>query len=228
VRGPDVSDLLRVVIADGHAPTRVAVRAALEAGGCHVVAEVPHAAGAIAAAQQHRPDVCLLDVHMPGSGIVAATEIAHRLPDTAVVILTDSRDDDDLFAALRAGAAGYLLKDTDPARLAPALRSVLAGDSVLPRRMVATLMGQFRAEQRGGLSLRSLSVISRLTEREAEVLDLLVVGLSTEQIAGRLFVAPVTVRTHVRAILRKLRVTDRAAAVRLALGETPPGTVSLR
>jgi len=217
-----VTDDLRVVVADGHAPTRVAVRAALEAGGCRVVAEVPDAAAAIAAVQEHRPDVCLLDVHMPGSGIVAAAEITHRLPDTAVVVLTASRDDDDLFAALRAGAAGYLLKDTDPARLAPALRSVLAGDSVLPRWLVAKLMGQFRAQPHSALSLRSRSVIARLTEREAEVLDLLTVGLSTEEIAGRLFVAPVTVRTHVRAILRKLRVTDRAAAVRLAQGETSP------
>jgi two-component system nitrate/nitrite response regulator NarL len=217
-----VSDVLRVLVADDHAPTRAGVRAALEAGACEVVAEVPDAASAVAAARQHRPDVCLLDVHMPGGGILAAAEITADLPGATVVMLTASREDDDLFSALRAGAAGYLLKDTDPARLEAALRSVLAGDTVLPRWLMTRVMDQFRAQPRSRLSLRKRTVLGRLTDREAEVLDLMALGLTTDEIGARLFVAPVTVRTHVRAILRKLRVADRDAAIQLARGETAP------
>jgi DNA-binding NarL/FixJ family response regulator len=182
------------------------------------VAEAATAADAIAAARQHRPDVCLLDINMPGSGIAAAAEITHTVPDTAVVMLTASRDDEDLFAALRAGASGYLLKDMDPARLGHALRGVLAGEAVLPRWLVLKVVEQLRATPRRRIALPNRSTAAQLTEREAEVLDLMGKGLSTEEIAGRLFLAQVTVRTHIAAILKKLRVPDRKAAVRLAQG----------
>jgi two-component system, NarL family, nitrate/nitrite response regulator NarL len=210
--------LLTVVIADDHPPTRAGVREALEKQSCSVVAEAATAADAIAAARQHRPDVCLLDINMPGSGIAAAAEITHTVPDTAVVMLTASRDDEDLFAALRAGASGYLLKDMDPARLGHALRGVLAGEAVLPRWLVLKVVEQLRATPRRRIALPNRSTAAQLTEREAEVLDLMGKGLSTEEIAGRLFLAQVTVRTHIAAILKKLRVPDRKAAVRLAQG----------
>ena len=216
-----MADLLRVVIADDHPPTRAGVRGALEADGCLVVAEVGDARKAIEAAVEHRPDVCLLDIHMPGNGIAAAGEISRQLPEAAIVMLTASRDDDDLFEALRCGASGYLLKDMDPDRLAPALRGVLAGEAALPRSLMLKVVSQFRTIPKRRLGFGAQSPTARLTSREAEVLDLLALGLSTEDIANRLFVGKVTVRTHVAAILKKLQVRDREAAVRVARGEDP-------
>jgi two-component system nitrate/nitrite response regulator NarL len=213
-----VSDVLRIVIADDHPPTRSGVREALEQQDCLIVAEAATADEAVAAAREHRPDVCLLDIHMPGSGIAAAAEITHTVPDVAVVMLTASRDDEDLFAALRAGASGYLLKDMDPARLAAAMRGVLAGEAVLPRWLVLKVVEQLRATPRRRIALPNRPTAAQLTEREAEILDLMGSGLSTQEIAARLFLAQVTVRTHIAAILKKLRVPDRKAAIRLARG----------
>ena len=215
-----MTDVLRVVIADDHVPTRQSVREALEQQSCEVLADVGTAEAAVAAAREHNPDVCLLDIHMPGSGIIAAADITNALPGTAVVMLTASADDEDLFAALRAGASGYLAKEMDPARLGPALRSVLAGESVLPRWLVQKVAREFRPTPGRRFLLPHRTTPVQLTEREAEILGLMGEGLSTAQMAGRLFVAPVTVRSHVAGILRKLRVKDREAAVRLARGDT--------
>jgi CheY-like chemotaxis protein len=133
-RAAPVSGRLRVVIADDHVPTRTGVRLALEQGDMLVCAEAPSAQAAVSAALRERPDVCLLDINMPGNGIKAAAEISARLPETAVVMLTVSSADEDIFDSLRAGARGYLLKDMDPARLPAALRGVLAGEAALPPR----------------------------------------------------------------------------------------------
>lgn len=213
-----MTDVLRVVIADDHPPTRAGVREALESQSWTVVAEAATAQEAIAAAREHAPDVCLLDINMPGSGIAAAAEITHTLPDVAVVMLTASRDDEDLFAALRAGASGYLLKDMDPTRLGPALRGVLAGEAVLPRWLVLKVVDQLRATPRRRIALPNRTSAAQLTEREAEILDLMSTGLSTQEIADRLFLAQVTVRSHIAAVLKKLRVPDRKSAIRLARG----------
>lgn len=204
----------RVVIADDHAPTRAGIREALEQGGFDVVAAVARADTAVEAALQHRPDVCLLDVHMPGSGITAAEELSSQLPGTAVVMLTVSTEDDDLFAALRAGALGYLLKGMDPDRLPEALRGVIRGEAALPRSLTLRLIDEFRAKGSRRIPLPGRRPVE-LTGREWEVLEALREGLTTKQIAERLSVAPVTVRTHVAALLRKLRVEDRGAAIRL-------------
>lgn len=213
-----MSERVRVVIADDHAPTRAGVRASLEHGGFEIVGEAADATMVVDVARQERPDVCLLDIHMPGSGIAAATRITDELPDTAVVMLTVSRNDDDLFDALRAGASGYLLKDTDPVRLPFALRGVLSGEAALPRTLVARLIDEFRDRGR----YRRVPVLgargAMLTSREWEVLELLREGLSTKEIAERLFLSPATIRSHVAAILRKLKVPDRAAAIRLLDG----------
>jgi len=125
------------VLADDHAATRLGVRLALEDAGFRVVAEAADAREAVDAALEHRPDLCLLDVYMPGLGIAAAAELAEALPDMPVVMLSVSDTDEDLFEALRAGACGYLLKDTDPQRLPHALRAVLNGEAPLPRVLTA-------------------------------------------------------------------------------------------
>jgi DNA-binding NarL/FixJ family response regulator len=208
-----------VLLADDHPPTRSGVRAALEGHGFVVTAEVADAASAIEAAQRERPDVCLLDIRMPGSGIAAAAAISVALPDTAIVILTVSHDDADLFDALRAGAAGYLLKDTDPRRLPELLTSVLRGEGALSPGLIAKLIEEFRERgRRRRLPLQGSRGVE-LTSREFEVLDLLRQELSTAEIASRLYIAEVTVRTHISAILRKLRVPDRRAALKLLDGE---------
>jgi DNA-binding NarL/FixJ family response regulator len=152
---------------------------------------------------------------MPGDGIRAAEAISGELPETAVVMLTVSRTDSDLFDALRAGASGYLLKDIDPARLPLALHGVLEGEAALPRHLVALLIEEFRErKRRRRIPLRGRRS-AELTDREWEVLELMRQGASTEEIASRLFISPVTVRTHVSAILRKLHVPTREAAIEL-------------
>jgi len=207
--------IIRVLVADDHPPTRAGVRIALERRGLYVCAEAADAETAVAAAFREHPDVCLLDLRIPGGGIAATAAITAKLPDTAVVVLADEPGDGDLFDALRAGAAGFLLKDTNPSRLADVLRGVLRGEAALPRRLVSRLMEEFR--ERG--SRQSLEIPGgravELTGREWEVLELMRRGLATQEIAQRLFISPGTVRTHVAAILRKLRVPDREAALRL-------------
>jgi DNA-binding NarL/FixJ family response regulator len=209
---------VRVLVADDHAPSRVGVRASLDGEWFEVVAEASNARASVELAASLRPDVCLLDIHMPGSGIAAAQEIAKVLPDCAVVMLTYSRDDDDLFDSLRAGARGYLLKDMDPDRLGPALRDVLAGEAALPRSLVSRVLEEFQGRSQRKLFMRA-NRPTQLTSREWEIMELLRTGLSTEQVAGRLFVAPGTVRVHVSSVLKKLMVSDRAAAIRALSGE---------
>ena len=210
-----MSETFRVLIADDHPPTRAGVRAALERDNFVVCAEAADARSAIEGARTEQPDVCLLDIHMPGDGIHAAETIARELPEAAVVMLTVSRTDADLFNALRAGASGYLLKDIDPVRLPLALRGVLEGEAALPRRLVALLIEEFRERKRR----RRIPLVGRrgveLTDREWEVLELMKQGLTTDEIATRLFISPVTVRTHVSAVLRKLHVPTREAALEL-------------
>ena len=204
-----------MLLGDDHGPTRARVREALEAEGFKVCAEAADAHTAVEAALRETPDVCLLEVRMPGNGIVAAAEISSKVPGTAIVMLTVSHDDADFFDALRAGAVGYLFKDTDPHHLPVLLRGVIEGEGVLSPGLVARLIEEFRERGRR----RRLHLAGRrsveLTSREWEVLDLLRQGLSTTQIAKRLFIEDVTVRTHVSSILRKLRVPDRRTAIRL-------------
>ena len=206
---------LTVLIADDHPATRAGIRAALEADSFSVCAEVGDAKAAIEVAMRERPDVCLLDVHMPGNGIAAASRISSAVEETAIVMLTVSRSDQDLFDSLRAGASGYLLKETEPERLPLALRGVLAGEAAIPRTLAARLIEEFRERGRR----RKLPLLGtrgvELTSREWEVLDLMRQGCTTEQMAGRLFVSPVTIRTHISSILKKLHVSDREAAINL-------------
>jgi DNA-binding NarL/FixJ family response regulator len=206
---------MRVLIADDQPAFIAGVRLVVEEAGMEVCAEATHASAAVKAAVRERPDICLLDIHMPGNGIKAAAEIVSRLPQTAVVMLTVSRNESDLFAALQAGASGYLLKELHPSELADALRRVAAGEAVLSPSLTSRVLEAFR--ERGQRPwwriLRDSGV--RLTSREWEVLEFLKEGLTTRQIAERLVLSQATVRTHISAILRKLHVRDREAAVRL-------------
>lgn len=208
---------LRVLIADDHAPSRDDIRRALERDGrCGVCASVPDAAEAIQAAVRERPDVCLLDIRMPGSGLAAAWEIAARLPQTKIVMLTVSEDDNDLFAALRAGADGYLLKTMNLQRLPDALDGVCSGEAAVPRTLVSRILERFRGrEPRWRHPVTDGSFGGRLTSREWEVLALLAQGLSTGAIARRLMLSSSAVRVHIAAIVRKLGVADRDAAIKL-------------
>jgi len=209
---------LRVVLADDHARMRGRIREALEAGGCTVSAEAATADEAIERAEEHRPDVVLLDIHMPGNGIRAARELAGRLPGTPVVMLTQSAEEDDLFDSLRAGAAGYLLKDMDPRELPEALRGVLVGDGAMSPRMLTRIMDEFRGPTRRRFARRSPAA-ARLSPREWEIMHLLSSGRSTEEVARELFLSPTTIRVHVSTVLKKLRVKDRESALRLLRGE---------
>jgi DNA-binding NarL/FixJ family response regulator len=202
---------IRVLIADDHAPTRADMREAVEQDDRFVVcAEVADAAAAVDVALREQPDLCLLDIRMPGSGISATREITTRLPDTKVVLITVSLDDEDLLNALRAGAVGYLLKDIDPKRLPHALNDALEGGAAIPRRLVARVIAEFRdhgPRRRPVVSERGYD----LTSREWEVLALLRQGQSTAQIASKLFVSRATVRSHIAAVLKKLQLPNREA-----------------
>ena len=203
-----MSDRPRALIADGHAAARIGVRLSLEQGGFDVCGEAADAAELVELALRHRPDICVLDVAMPGGGIAAVETIARGLPETRIAVLTGSADEGDLFAAVSAGANGYLLKDTDPDRLPLALRGVLAGDAALPRALMLRIIDEFRERTPSA----GAGEPGELTARESAVLELLRADLATSQIAHRLGISPVTVRRHVSQIVRKLGVADRRAA----------------
>jgi DNA-binding NarL/FixJ family response regulator len=204
----------RVLIADDHPPTRAGVRMALERDGFEVCAEAWTAEGAVKAAMREQPDVCLLDINMPGGGASAASTITARLPHTLVLMLTVSREGEDLLESMRRGAHGYLLKEMDPAKLSVAVKAALAGEAPLPRQMTGFLVEELRHEPHHRHPVTDKGR-PELTRREWEVLDLLCEGAGTGDIAGRLFLSQVTVRRHISAILGKLGASSREEAIRL-------------
>lgn len=205
----------RVLVADGHLPTRAGIRLLLERSGFEVCAEAADADGAVAAALRERPDLCLVGADLPGGGILATARITSQVPATDVVVLAGAADEDGVADALRAGASGYLPTDSEPQGMVRALRAVQRGEAVVPRSLLGPLVEQFRVGERG----RRLTVPGRaevkLTRRQSEVLSLLREGLATAEIARRLRLAPVTVRRHVGLVLEKLGAADRAEALRL-------------
>src|SRR5260221_4674553 len=196
------------------------IRHALAGGGFVVCAEVGDAEGAVAAAVGENPDICLLDVRMPGSGLLAAERIAELVPGAAVVMISASSDDATVFAALRAGAVGFLVKDAVFGRLPEALLGVLNGEAAVPREMTARLIDEFRRGTRVRRLPRLPSGVC-LTGRETDVLELLLQGLGTAEISARLSLALATVRTHVAALLRKFAVKDRDALLSFFDEEAP-------
>jgi DNA-binding NarL/FixJ family response regulator len=206
MRNGDEGDV-RVLVVDDQLATRAGVKLALERRGFSVCAEASDAEGAIAAAVRERPHICLIDARVPGSGIAATAAITSKVPETAVIVLSGEPQDAEFLDALRSGALGYLVKDTNPDRLPAVLDGVLRGEAAIPRALVARLVDEFRggAKRVNVIDQRSVE----LTSRERGVLDLLLDDLRTKDIASRLFISRETVRTHIASILRKFGVSTR-------------------
>jgi DNA-binding NarL/FixJ family response regulator len=201
---------IRVLIADDHAPFRAGVRALLQATpDTEVVGEAATGQEAVSLAARLQPDVILMDLRMPDTtGIAATRQILHTSPHIAILVLTMFEGDDSVFAALQAGARGYLLKGAPKTELLRAIRGVASGEAIFGPVIAKRLM-QFFAS----LTPTASTAFPELTEREREILALLAQHHSNVEIAQRLGLAPKTVRNHVSNIFSKLQVVDRAQAI---------------
>jgi two-component system, NarL family, response regulator LiaR len=206
---------VRVLVADGDAPRRHALRAALRDGGLSVVGQASNASQAVYLATRCRPDVILIDCALPPSGGVAAMrELADAATGPRVVLLANSSEDEAGLVALAEGAAGYLPRGIAHRSLARAVGSVVAGEAAISRAMAQRVVERLRELSRAHARMRPVK--SQLTPREWEVLDLIATGASTAEIARQLVLATDTVHSHVRHILRKLRVHSRREAIEIA------------
>ncbi len=215
---------VRVLLADDQALVRMGFRLVLEAeDDLTVVGEAADGASAVGMARALRPDVVLLDVQMPGvDGIEATALIVEQVPETKVLILTTFDLDEYVYAGLRAGAGGFLLKDVEPAEMVSAVRTVAAGDAVIAPRVTRRLLERFAPHLPAGTAAKDPGIarqhprLADLTDRELDVLVLVARGLSNAEIADELGVAPATVKSHVGSILAKLGLRDRVQAVVVA------------
>ncbi len=212
-----MSERIRVVVVDDHPMFRAGVVASL--GGApdlEVLGEAQDASGALRLAREHVPDVVLLDIAMPGGGLDAARDIKAACPATRVVMLTVSEDEDDLLAAMKAGASGYVLKGAGAAELLGVIRSVHAGDVYVAPALAWGLLRE--------MSRPRTTPLDELTTREREVLELVSTGLSNQEIGDRLGLAGKTIKHYMTNILGKLQVRSRVEAALLAYREgiTPP------
>lgn len=206
---------LRVMLVDDHSLVRSAVRQAITDGEVELVAEAATAEDAFALALSIRPDILLLDINLPGmKGLQMLDEIAPRLPDTKVVMLTVSDSERDVIEAIARGASGYLTKDLNPDALLRALKGVHRGELAMSRRMAAIVMRHFADAARRGRATAGPpdGLLESLSPRENDVLRMLAEGLTDREIAGALIISPRTVETHVSNVLHKLAVRNRAEA----------------
>jgi DNA-binding NarL/FixJ family response regulator len=205
-----MSDAIRVVIADDHELFRDGVRAVLGSlDGVEVVAEAATGEAAVRAVREHAPDVVLMDVQMPEmNGVEATRRILAERPATGVIVVTMYEDDDLVFAAMRAGAKGYILKGAGQEQLMRALQAVAHGEALYNPRIAERLLRFFQSPRTD----LPMNAFPELTERERDVLDLIARGLDNAAIARRLGISAKTARNHVSNVLGKLMVADRTAA----------------
>jgi DNA-binding NarL/FixJ family response regulator len=212
--------MIRVLLADDQALVRAGFRALLDAEpGIEVVAEAADGLDAVRLARETRPDVVLMDIRMPGvDGLEATRRIVAdpALAGTRVVILTTFELDEYVFEALRDGASGFLVKDTEPVDLLRGVRAVAAGDALLSPSVTRRVIGQFAGAATTGASAAPKAPpreLTQLTDREREVMVLVAEGLSNDEIAARLVISPATAKTHVSRTMVKLGARDRAQLV---------------
>ncbi|MFD5317425.1 response regulator [Streptomyces sp. NPDC127098] len=209
--------MIRVLLADDQVLVRAGFRALLDAQpDVTVVAEAADGDEAVALTRRHRPDLVLMDIRMPVLDGLAATRRITGEPEldgVRVVMLTTFELDEYVFEAIRSGASGFLVKDTEPDELLRAVRAVVAGDALLSPGATRRLIAEFAARSKPPAGAVSLT---ELTEREREVMALVGIGLSNEEIARRLVVSPLTAKTHVSRAMVKLGARDRAQLVVLA------------
>ena len=213
--------MIRVLLADDQALLRAGFRLLLDsANDIDVVGEADNGGRAVALAREHHPDVVLMDLRMPEVDGVTATGLITADPDLAgvrVVVLTTFDDDESVFAALRAGASGFLVKDIEPAELLQAIRVVARGDALLSPSVTRAVIASFTAgtvpATRPAASRATHPGLASLTEREREVVGLVAAGLSNEEIATKLVVSPHTAKTHVSRSMTKVGARDRAQLV---------------
>ncbi len=209
----------RILIVDDHPLTREALAGLLAQNGFDVVGQAASGEEAIAKVQELHPDLVLLDLSMPDmDGLTALPRLHDAAPKTEIVVLTASEDESNLLGAIRAGAAGYLLKSEPPERIVAFLRGVAQGEAALSGAVARRLLDQVRE---GGSRTTTVpdSVAKALSARELEVLLLLDRHLSTDEIAARLFISEHTVRSHVKSLLAKLGVSSRREALAKLAGE---------
>ena len=204
-------DVVRVLLADDHPLYRRGLRQLLEATpGLQVVGEVDHGAAAVEQAQLLQPDVVVMDLNMPVlDGIRATRQVVAASPHVGVLVLTMHEDDDSVFAAMRAGARGYLLKGADGAEIVRGVQAVASGEAIFGPAVARRVLEWFAAPRPSAVA----AVFPGLTDREHEVLDLIAAGRSNSDIADLLVLSAKTVRNHVSNIFAKLQVADRAQAI---------------
>jgi DNA-binding NarL/FixJ family response regulator len=204
--------VIRVLLADDQPLVRAGLRALLDEDGIEVVADAADGSEAVRLTVQHRPDLVLMDIRMPVmNGIDATRRIVEAVPAARVVMLTTYDLDEYVYTALRAGASGFALKDAEPAELLRGLRAVVRGEALLAPAVTRRLIAEFAARPRRA-PVPPMD-LSPLTDRERQVLRLVVAGHSNDEIAGELVMRPATAKTHVSRILAKLDVRDRAQLV---------------
>jgi DNA-binding NarL/FixJ family response regulator len=203
----------RILLVDDHPLTRSALSGLLQQHGFDVIGEAADGESAVERASELRPDLILLDLSMPGlDGLSALPRLREAAPECEVVVLTASGEETNLLAAIRAGAAGYLLKSEPPARIVDFLRGAANGEAALSGTVARRLLEQVR-ENGGRSNGVPDEIASALSARELEVLLLLDEHLATDEIAQRLFISEHTVRSHVKSLLRKLGVSSRREAL---------------
>lgn len=207
---------MRVLLADDHALFRDGVASLLRAWGHEVVGQAANGTEAIALADEVRPELVLMDVRMPSlSGLEATAEIRIRHPEVAIVMLTVSEDEDDLFRAIKAGAQGYLLKNLESAELRTMLEAVQRGEAAISPATAARIIDEFLRPRPPA----ERSIAERLTDREVDVLRLVTAGLRNKEIAANLAISENTVKFHLKHIVEKLHAQNRADLAARAVRE---------